>query len=231
MPDDDQGIIFANVQLKDTASINQTENILHDLTQKSLKIDGVDYVITVAGYSMLGGKGENVALGVVGLKNWNDRKTKQTSLNYIIQKLTDEFGKNPYAQINFFAPPAIPGVGQSDGLSLELLAAEGNISPSELYKSLQIYLEKLNSSDDLQYAFSTFTSDTPHIFLDVNRNKLESYKIPVSNLFSALQNNLGSRYINNITLFTILFYIEYQRIEKRCRNISHIYGYLASVQR
>lgn len=200
MPDDDQGIIFANVQLKDTASINQTENILHDLTQKSLKIDGVDYAITVAGYSMLGGKGENVALGVVGLKNWNERKTKQTSLNYIMQKLTDEFGKNPYAQINFFAPPAIPGVGQSDGLSLELLAAEGNISPSELYQALQIYLEKLNSSDDLQYAFSTFTSDTPHIFLDINRNKLESYKIPVSNLFSALQNNLGSRYINNITL-------------------------------
>ena len=29
---------------------------------------------------------------------------------------------------------------------------------------------------------------------------MESYNIPVSNLFTALQNNLGSRYINNITL-------------------------------
>ena len=200
MPQEDQGIIFANVQLKDTASINQTEQVLHDLTEKALKIEGVDYAITVAGYSMLGGKGENVALGVVGLKNWNERKTKQTSLNTITEKLTKEFSDHANAKINFFAPPSIPGVGQSDGLSLELLAAEGNITPADLYKTLQVYLEKLNTSSVLEYAFSTFTSDTPHIYLDINRDKLQSYKIPVANLFSALQNNLGSRYINNITL-------------------------------
>lgn len=200
MPQEDQGIIFANIQLKDTASINQTEEILHNLTQKALEIEGVDYAITVAGYSMLGGKGENVALAVIGLKKWDERKSKQTSLQTITDKLTQEFSNHSNAQINFFAPPSIPGVGQSDGLTLELLAAEGNITPSELYKSLQVYLEKLNTSPDLAYAFSTFTSDTPHIYLDVNRDKLQSYKIPVANLFSALQNNLGSRYINNITL-------------------------------
>ena len=200
MPEEDQGIIFANIQLKDTASINQTEQVLHNLTEKLLKIDGIDYAVTVAGYSMLGGKGENVALGVIGLKNWNERKTKDTSLNEIITTLTKEFGSDKNAQIDFFAPPSIPGVGKSDGLSLELLAAEGNITPSDLYKSLQTYLEKLNSSPDISYAFSTFTSDTPHIYLDIDRDKLQSYNIGVSNLFSTLQNNLGSRYINNITL-------------------------------
>ncbi|MBQ7303908.1 MAG: efflux RND transporter permease subunit, partial [Alphaproteobacteria bacterium] len=200
MPEEDQGIIFANIQLKDTASINQTEKVLQELTEKALQIEGVDYAITVAGYSMLGGKGENVALGVVGLKNWSERKTKETSLNAINEQLTKEFSNYKNAQINFFAPPSIPGVGQSNGLSFELLAAEGQIRPSDLYKTLQTYLEKLNSSSGLSYAFSTFTSDTPHIYLDINRDKLQSYKIPVANLFSALQNNLGSRYINNITL-------------------------------
>lgn len=200
LPNEDQGIIFANVQLKDTASINQTENVLHDLTEQALKIDGVDYAITVAGYSILGGRGENVALGVIGLKPWKDRKTKQTSSSAITQILTQKFSNNKIAAINFFAPPSIPGVGQSDGLSFELLASEGNITPSELYKTLQKYVAELNMSPDLLYSFSTFTSDTPHIYLDINRDKLESFKVPVSNLFTALQNNLGSRYINNITL-------------------------------
>lgn len=59
---------------------------------------------------------------------------------------------------------------------------------------------ELNRSPDLAYAFSTYTSDTPHVYLDIDRTKLESFKVPVSNLFEALQNNLGSRYINNITL-------------------------------
>ena len=61
-------------------------------------------------------------------------------------------------------------------------------------------LIKMNTGTALSYAFSTFTADTPHIYLDVDRTKLQSYQIPVSSLFAALQNNLGSRYINNITL-------------------------------
>lgn len=200
LPEEDQGIIFSNIQLSNTAGLNQTEKALELLTEKALKIKGVKYCITVAGYSILGGQGENVALGVIGLDNWNERKSKNLSIEAITQKLSAEFAGSNVAEFNFFAPPAIPGIGQSNGLSFELLATDANISEQELYKNLSLFLQKLNTSPDLSYAFSTFTADTPHIYLDIDRTKLESYNIPVSNLFTALQNNLGSRYINNITL-------------------------------
>lgn len=200
LPEEDQGIIFSNIQLSNTAGLNQTEKALELLTEKAMKIKGVKYCITVAGYSILGGQGENVALGVIGLDNWNERKSKNLSIEAITQKLSAEFAGSNVAEFNFFAPPAIPGIGQSNGLSFELLATDANISEQELYKNLSLFLQKLNTSPDLSYAFSTFTADTPHIYLDIDRTKLESYNIPVSNLFTALQNNLGSRYINNITL-------------------------------
>lgn len=200
LPEEDQGIIFSNVQLADTASLNQTQNALQMLTDKALKIKGVKYCITVAGYSILGGQGENVALGVIGLDDWNSRKSKNLSIEAITKKLSEEFANNSLAEFNFFAPPAIPGIGQSNGLSFELSATDNTISAQELYKNLSLLLQKLNESPEFSYAFSTFTADTPHIYLDINRTKLESYNIPVSNLFSSLQNNLGSRYINNITL-------------------------------
>lgn len=200
LPEEDQGIIFSNIQLSNTAGLNQTEKALELLTDKAMKIKGVKYCITVAGYSILGGQGENVALGVIGLDNWNERKSKNLSIEAITQKLSAEFAGSNVAEFNFFAPPAIPGIGQSNGLSFELLATDANISEQELYKNLSLFLQKLNTSPDLSYAFSTFTADTPHIYLDIDRTKLESYNIPVSNLFTALQNNLGSRYINNITL-------------------------------
>ena len=76
----------------------------------------------------------------------------------------------------------------------------GNTSPQQLYNQLMDYLKSVNESGYFDYAFSTFTAQTPHIYLDVDRKKLEYYKIPVSSLFTTLQNNLGSRYINNITL-------------------------------
>lgn len=200
LPEEDQGIIFANIQLKDTASLNQTENVLYDMTNKVLQMEGVKYCITVAGYSILGGQGENVALGVIGLEDWNKRKSNSLSIESLTAKLAQEFSHNQSASFNFFAPPSIPGVGQSNGISAELLAVDGSITPQQLYQNLNKLLAGLNASPELSYAFSTFTADTPHVYLDIDRTKLESYKIPVSNLFSTLQNNLGSRYINNITL-------------------------------
>ncbi len=200
LPEEDQGIIFANIQLDDTATINQTSNLLNDVSSRALKIPGVKYFISVAGYSLLGGGGENVALGVVGLAPWDERKSTQTSIDGIISRLRAEFSDINQAQVNFFAPPSIPGIGQSNGLTMELLATDGATTPSQLFKELEKFLQSLNSSSDLSYAFSTFTADTPHIYLDIDRTKLESYKIPVANLFTTLSNNLGSRYINNITL-------------------------------
>ena len=200
LPEEDQGIIFGNIQLADTASINETNKVLSEMNNKILQTKGVKYFISVAGYSMLGGSGENVALGVIGLENWDKRKAKNLSIEAISQDLRRQFAGNKQAVINFFAPPAIPGVGQSNGISLEFVTMNGNTSPQQLYSQLAEYLQSVNKSGYFDYAFSTFTAETPHIYLDIDRKKLEYYKIPVSSLFAALQNNLGSHYINNITL-------------------------------
>ena len=200
LPPEDQGIIFANVQLADTAGINQTTQIINKMNDKIFKIKGVKYFITVAGYSMLGGGGENVALGVVGLDTWDKRKSKELSISAISEKLRQAFADEKQAQINFFAPPSIPGIGDSNGISFEFLTTDGDLSPQKLAQELRKYLQAVNKNPDFNYAFSTFTADTPHIYLDIDRKKLEYYKIAVADLFAVLQNNLGSRYINNITL-------------------------------
>lgn len=200
LPEEDQGIIFTNIQLDSTASINQTNEILENLTEKSLKIPGIKYVTTVAGYSMLGGGGENVALGVIGLDDWDKRGTKDLSIESISSALSHRFLSQSNVEYNFFAPPSVPGIGQSNGLSLELIATDTSLSPSSLDGALKDYLSAINTSSDINYAFSTFTADTPHVYLDVNRVKLQSYHIPVSQIFDTMQSYLGATYINNITL-------------------------------
>ena len=200
LPEEDQGIIFANVQLDETATINQTNQVLADVSTAALKTEGIKYFISVAGYSLLGGSGENVALGVIGLQPWDERTSKKLSIEALTSKLSQKFSHVANAEVNFFAPPSIPGIGQSNGLSLQLNALNGNVTPTELFGCLEKFLQGLNTSPDMAYAFSTFTADTPHIYLDIDRTKLESYKISVADLFEALSNNLGSRYVNNITL-------------------------------
>lgn len=200
LPEEDQGIIFADVQLSDISGINGTTEIISKMNEKIKQIEGVKYFISVVGYSMLGGGGENVALGVVGLDSWDKRTTENLSLEAIRRKLTAAFADTKEAQINFFAPPSIPGVGNSNGISLEFLTDDNDISPRELATELNKYLQTVNQNSAFRSAFSTFTADTPHIYLDIDRRKLEYYKVNVADLFAVLQNNLGSRYINNITL-------------------------------
>ena len=200
VPEEDQGIIFANIQLDTTASINQTNQVLKDMTNNILTKNGVKYVISVGGYSILGGSGENVALCVIGLNDWKDRKSSKLSAQTISNNLRKEYQNYKNAEINFFAPPSIPGIGQSNGISLELIATDTSKTPIELAKALEKYLKEINNSSDITYAFSTFRADTPHLFLNVDRTKLQTYNIPVSSMFNTLQANLGATYINNITL-------------------------------
>ena len=200
LPEEDQGIIFANIQLSNTSTINQTNKVLAELAERILKMDGVQYFISVAGYSILGGGGENVALGVVGLEDWSKRKAKSLSAQALINKLTKDYAANTQSQIDFFAPPSIPGIGSADGLSFELLAIDGKTGGAELFTEMEKFLAALNKTPQLAYAFSTYTADTPHVFLDIDRTKLESMAISTADLWTALNNNLGSSYINNITL-------------------------------
>jgi len=226
LPEEDQGIIFGNIQLEDTASINQTNGVLSSMNEKILKIPGVKYFISVAGYSLLGGGGENLAMGVIGLENWSERTSKNLSIENISADLQRQFADEKKATVNFFAPPAIPGVGQSNGISLEFISSDNSISPITLYNELQKYLYGINTSEDFSYAFSTFTAQTPHIYLEVDRKKLEYYKVSVADFFGTLQNNLGSRYINNITLSgqvnKVILQADYQ-YRKSIEDIGNLY--------
>ena len=196
--EEDQGVILSNVQLSETAGINQTKQVLSNVGNKILSQKGVAYSLGVAGHSLLGGAGENIGMSIVGLTPWDERKN--LSAQEMIKNLNKQFANDNEASINFFSLPAIPGVGTSSGLSFNLLSLDNSASSEVLDSALDTFLINLNKTPEISYAFSTYTPSMPHIFLDVDRTKLESYQIPVASLFQTLENNLGSTYINNITL-------------------------------
>ena len=199
IPQEDQGIIFANVKLPDNASLNQTKRLLSDMANKVLAQKGVDYFISISGTSLMGGGGENIGMGVIGLTDWSKRTSADLSQTAIQNSLRKLYQGDMSATIDFYSLPSIPGVGNSSGLSFQLNAFNQNLTSDELYKTLEKLLLDLNRSKYFEFAFSGFTAGTPHIFLDIDRTKLESLNVPVSTLFNVLQATLGSAYVNNIT--------------------------------
>ena len=231
VPQEDQGLIMGSVQLPQTSGINQTQKVVSKMGKEILKMDGVEYFISVAGVSLLGGSGENIALVVVGLTDWSQRKTANLSLEAINNKLSARFSNMSEASVDFYGLPSIPGVGSSDGLSFDLIALKQNMSVDNFSKMLDTLLIQMNKNPDFRYAFSTYRASTPHLYLDIDRAKLETYGIAVSSLFETLQNNLGSRYVNNITVAgqvnKVIIQADYD-YRKSIQNVLDLYVYSAS---
>ncbi len=200
IPQEDQGMILASVQLPSTASINQTQELLYQMSAKIRQMKGIESFIGISGNSMLSASGENIGMAAIVLRPWEERDKQKLSMDKILNNLNKLYAKNPQAQINFFAMPSIPGVGNADGLTFQLNAVDEKITPSELEASLQKVLQFINNSPLFSVGFSPFTANTPHIYLDIDRTKLSAYQVPLANLLQVLQNNLGSRYVNNFVL-------------------------------
>ncbi|MBO7243895.1 MAG: efflux RND transporter permease subunit [Alphaproteobacteria bacterium] len=200
VPQEDQGIIMASLELPATASINQTQSLLQEISEKARKISGIQSFIGISGNSMLSASGENIGMAAIVLTSWDQRDKQGLSMERILAELNSQFPSQHGVSINFFAMPSIPGVGNADGVGFELSALNQETKPEELAEALEKTLRFINENKLFSFGFSPFTVDTPHVYLDIDRTKLSAFQVQLSDLFSVLQNNLGSRYVNNITV-------------------------------
>ena len=97
--------------------------------------------------------------------------------------------------------PAIPGLGMSGGMDLKIQSLD-NADYNKLDGVKQNVLDALRRNPNISFAYSTFSAKTPNVFLDIDRTKAESMNVPLTNIFSALENYLGSAYVNDINFGT-----------------------------
>lgn len=199
LTEEDQGVFFVDIQLPESANLKQTKEVAEELRELVMQQPGVESNIYVAGASLIGGRGENVALMINDLKPWSQRDSADMHVSAIMNRLRAQMSKFPKAEINMFSPPSIMGLGVSGGLDIQFRAI-GNTDPQKLESSLNNFLREINSRPEIMTAFSTYTAQTPHLFIDVKRSKAQSMNVPVSRVFAALQNYLGSRYVNDINI-------------------------------
>ncbi|WP_462269223.1 efflux RND transporter permease subunit [Desulfobacter sp.] len=197
LPDEDQGVIFGMAQLPEGATRARTEALLAHVLTPLQDEPGIGYTIQVTGFSMMGGSSENVAFFMFGLDHWSRRESPGLSITAIQQKLQARLAAAPGAQLNLFVPPAIMGLGTSGGLDIRLQATADN-DPQQLQSVMNNFLMQINMASEIMFGFSSYSAATPHIYLDVDRTKAALMQVEVSSIFSALQNYLGSLYVNDV---------------------------------
>jgi HAE1 family hydrophobic/amphiphilic exporter-1/multidrug efflux pump len=197
LPDEDQGTIFMNVQLPEGATMPRTAEVIKEVDQLLKDVPAIDAVISIAGFSFMSGNGENVALIVVRLENWAKRTTKELHINSIKQMIMGKVAQIPHANIMVFTPPPIRGLGMAGGIEFKLQAVDDQ-DPQKLSAVLQAFLGELFAAPEIAFGFSSYNAATPQVFLDIDRAKAELMSVDVTSIFSALVNNFGARYVNDI---------------------------------
>jgi hydrophobe/amphiphile efflux-1 (HAE1) family protein len=201
LPDEDQGAMMCMVQLPEGASQSRTREAMGKIISQATGLPGVKLVMSVEGFTMMGSPGENVGMIIVALENWRSRKTSELSQMAIMNRMRGIAAGIPEAQVNVFAPPSIQGLGIAGGLQLELQSRIEN-DPVKLEEVMKIFLMKTMQSPEFLFAFSPYTANTPHMYVDIDREKAEMMGLAVSYVFSALQTYFGTAYINDINIGT-----------------------------
>lgn len=201
IPDEDQGVIMMSVQLPEGATLKRTGAVTKQITEVVNTEKSVESVMSIVGYNSVGGRGENVGMNVIVLKPWEDRKDPSQHSTAILNRLRDKLTNITSAEIQLFEMPAISGLGDASGLDIRLESKKVT-DYAKLESVLQSYLGSINRLPEMAYAYTTYNAHTPNVYLDINRAKAESMKVPVSNIFSTLETYFGSSYINDINLGT-----------------------------
>ncbi len=201
LPEEDQGYFFMEVQLPDAASLTRTEEVLGRVEQQLLEVPGITNVISVAGFSLLNSAfGSNSALVIPILAPWDQRKEPDLQLRSIVGKVQEIAAQTIDAQLIPFVPPAIPGLGSTGGFSFVLQDKTGG-SIQDFASVMRGFVVEANADPAIDNAYSTFRADVPMLFLEVNRDKVQTLGIPMTEVFSTLQAQLGSVYINDFNKF------------------------------
>ena len=201
LPDEDQGVIFADVRLPEGASKVRTEELIEQASKLIREDEGVKFVLGITGFAIISGRSENTGLIVIGLDGWDKREGEDLHANAIMERCRAKFATIPDAVINCFLIPAIPGMGYSNGMDVQLQALN-DPDPARLEQEMGKMLGAINALPEVMMAFSGYNAQTPSVKVDVDRVKAELMNVPVSSIFATLQNYLGSRYVNDVNIGT-----------------------------
>ncbi|HLJ50294.1 MAG TPA: efflux RND transporter permease subunit, partial [Bryobacteraceae bacterium] len=196
LPDEDQGYLYVNMQLPNSASLERTSEAAGRVEKILADIPGVEYTTSVIGFSLLSFVRTSYnGFFFVTLKPWDERTTREQQFQEIKARLNANLSKLPAGIAFSFSPPAIPGVGTSGGFQFVLEDRAGR-DVKFLADNLNKFLAAARKRPEIGLISTTFLPNVPQRFVDVDRDKALKQGVSVSDVYRTIQAYMGGLFIN-----------------------------------
>jgi multidrug efflux pump len=197
LPTEDQGDVMVQYTLPSGASVSRTLDVAKQVEQHFLnnEKDNTDAIFTISGFSF-SGSGQNAGMAFVALKDWSERPGVANRADTISMRATRALSSVRDAQIFSLNPPAIQGLGQSNGFEFQLQADAGT-DRATLKSMRDALLASAGQDKQLSAVRAGGLDDTPQLQVDVDQAKAFSLGLSLSDINATLSSAWAGTYVND----------------------------------
>ena len=211
IPQQDRGYLIVAAQLPPGSSLQRTDEVMRRAADIVLATPGVSHVVNIVGFSgATFTNAPNAGAMFVILDQFDVRtKNENQSAAQIQGALFGRLASVQEAFLIVVLPPPVQGIGNAGGFRM-MIEDRGGLGPQALQGAVGAMMGRAAQTPGLSQVFSLFETSTPQLFLDIDRTKAQLLGINIADVFSALQVNIGSAYVNDFNLFGRTFRVQAQ---------------------
>ena len=197
LPDEDQGMLYAMVQLPTGATQERTLKVLEDVEHHFLveQKEAVASLFTVAGFSFAG-SGQNMGLAFVKLRDWKERQRPDLKVGAVAGRAMGAFSQFRDAMAFAFPPPAITEMGTANGFDLQLQDRAG-LGHDKLMAARNQLLGMASQNPNFVGVRPNGQEDTPQYKLDIDEQRAGALGVSQADINDALSTAWGGSYVND----------------------------------
>ncbi len=208
IPNEDQGTVYATITLPRGATLERTSAVVDRVEKVAGSLSAVQSVSSLAGQNILAdGTGPIYGTLILNLKDWNKRKA---SVNDVIAEMYRKTRDIKSAELEFFAPPPVPGYSNAGGFEMYLEDKSGKDDLNKMQEVTDNFLSELKKRPEIQSVFTIFDARFPQYMLYIDYEKAAQKGITVSAAMDNLEILVGSEYASNFIRFGKMFKVMVQ---------------------
>ncbi|SFS69778.1 hydrophobic/amphiphilic exporter-1, HAE1 family [Porphyromonadaceae bacterium NLAE-zl-C104] len=197
VPQEDSGSVLCMITLPPGSSLERTDSMVHRAYEIAKEIPEVAHISSISGVNFMSGLGSPYGTLIIKLTPWKDRKRTASD---VVTVLTEKTSSIIGASFTVFSSPTLRGFGLSSGVELKMQdRTGGNIY--DFFDVTQDFLGKLQSTDQILTAYTTFNPNFPQKQIEVDIAKVKESGLQLNDILSTLQMYIGSMYASNFTLY------------------------------
>ena len=197
LPEEDQGVMFTQVTLPAGATQERTLEVLEKVENHFLQNEkeAVRSIFTVAGFSF-GGSGQNMGLGFVGMRDWNERTEPGMDVKSVAGRAMGAFSQIREAMVFAFVPPAVLELGTSSGFNV-MLQDRAGLGHDALVAARNQFLGLAAQDKRLVGVRPNGQDDVAEYALRIDHAKAGALGIAVADINDTLATAWGGTYVND----------------------------------